>query len=256
MVVHRSIGGFLKAAGGITPGLWWWPSPAKKGGYMTDSNKTLIAALLDRSGSMEESKEFTEGGWRELVNTQRSEPEYCEVTLAQFDTEYEVLYPPTPIASVPEFVVVPRGMTALLDSAGKFITEVGQQLAALPEDQRPGRVICLIMTDGMENSSRQWDWEAVKKLITQQREVYGWKFIFLGADIDAVEVGARMGVDPRYAMTFDKRSHSTVRAAYARTSEVMTGFKRDYLDDEGFTESDRARAMGEAPKKKSKKRGA
>jgi hypothetical protein len=112
------------------------------------------------------------------------------------------------------------------------------------------------MTDGMENSSRQWDWEAVKKLIIQQREVYGWKFIFLGADIDAVEVGERMGVDPRYAMTFDKRSHSTVRAAYARTSEVMTGFKRDYLDDEGFTESDRARAMGEAPKKKSKKRGA
>ncbi len=222
---------------------------------MTDSNKTLIAALLDRSGSMDESKEFTEGGWRELINTQRSEPEYCEVMLAQFDTEYEVLYPPTAIAAVPEFVVVPRGMTALLDSAGKFIIEVGELLAALPEDQRPGRVICLIMTDGMENSSHQWDWEAVKKLIIQQREVYGWKFIFLGADIDAVKVGARMGVDPRYAMTFDKRSHSTVRAAYARTSEVMTGFKRDYLDDEGFTESDRARAMGEAPKKKSKKRG-
>ena len=223
---------------------------------MTDSNKTLIAALLDRSGSMDESKEFTEDGWRELINTQRSEPEYCEVTLAQFDTEYEVLYPPTAVAAVPEFVVVPRGMTALLDSAGRFITEVGEQLAALPEDQRPGRVICLIMTDGMENSSHEWDWEAVKKLITQQREVYGWKFIFLGADIDAVEVGERMGVDPRYAMTFDKRSHSTVRAAYARTSEVMTGFKRDYLDDEGFTESDRARAMGEAPKKKPKGRGA
>ena len=160
---------------------------------MTDSNKTLIAALLDRSGSMEESKEFTEDGWRELINTQRSEPEYCEVTLAQFDTEYEVLYPPTAIAAVPEFVVVPRGMTALLDSAGKFITEVGEQLEALPEDQRPGRVICLIMTDGMENSSHQWDWKAVNKLITQQREVYGWKFIFLGADIDAVEVGGRAG---------------------------------------------------------------
>ena len=221
---------------------------------MTDSNKTLIAALLDRSGSMDDSKEFTEDGWRELINTQRSEPEYCEVTLAQFDTKYEVLYPPTAIAAVPEFVLVPRGRTALLDAAGVFITEVGDQLAALPEDQRPGQVVCLIMTDGMENASHQWTWEALKALIIQQREVYGWKFIFLGADIDAVEVGERMGVDRRYAMTFDKRSHAGNRAAYARASSMVTGFKRDYLD-EGFTDDDRARAMGEAPKKK-RQRGA
>ena len=221
---------------------------------MTDSNKTLVAALLDRSGSMQDSKELTEDGWRELINTQRSEPEYCEVTLAQFDTEYEVLYPPTAIAAVPEFVLVPRGRTALLDAAGVFITEVGDQLAALPADQRPGQVVCLIMTDGMENASRQWTWEALKALIIQQREVYGWKFIFLGADIDAVEVGERMGVDRRYAMTFDKRSHAGNRAAYARASSMVSGFKRDYLD-EGFTDDDRARAMGEAPKKK-RQRGA
>ena len=217
---------------------------------MTDTNKTLIAALLDRSGSMAGSTEATEDGWRELINSQRSEPEYCEVTLAQFDTSYEVLYPPTPITAVPEFVIVPRGMTALLDAAGKFITEVGEQLAALPEDQRPGRVICLIMTDGMENSSHQWTWDAVKTLITQQREVYGWEFIFLGADIDAVEVGRRMGVDPRYAMSFDKRSRATVHAAYAVTSAAMTDIKRGRLTREGFTAADRAEAMGEAPEKK------
>ncbi|MCX6484764.1 MAG: VWA domain-containing protein, partial [Mycobacterium sp.] len=150
---------------------------------------------------------------------------------------------------------VPRGRTALLDSAGVFITEVGERLAALPSDQRPGQVICLIMTDGMENASRRWTWDAVKKLITEQREVYGWKFIFLGADIDAVEVGERMGVDPRYAMTFDKGSDLTVRAAYARTSGVMSDLKRGYLAREGFTAADRAEAMGEAPKRK-RKRGA
>jgi len=221
---------------------------------MTDSNKTLIAALLDHSGSMQDSKVLTEDGWRELINAQRSEPEYCEVTLAQFDTEYEVLYPPTAIAAVPEFVLVPRGRTALLDAAGEFITEVGEQLLALPEDQRPGKVICLIMTDGMENASHRWTWEALKALIIQQREVYGWKFIFLGADIDAVEVGERMGVDRRHAMTFDKRSHAGNSAAYRRASSMVTGFKRDYLD-EGFTEDDRARAMGEAPNKK-RQRGA
>ena len=222
---------------------------------MTDSKKTLIAALLDRSGSMETCKEATEDGWRELINEQRSHPEYCEVTLAQFDTEYEVLYPPTVIAAVPEFVVVPRGRTALLDSAGVFITEVGERLAALPSDQRPGQVICLIMTDGMENASRRWTWDAVKKLITEQREVYGWEFIFLGADIDAVEIGQRMGMDPRYAMTYDKRSYDANHAAYRLTSAAMTDIKRGLLAREGFTESQRAEAMGEAPKKK-RKRGA
>jgi hypothetical protein len=222
---------------------------------MTDSNKTLIAALLDRSGSMETCKEATEDGWRELINEQRSHPEYCEVTLAQFDTEYEVLYPPTVIAAVPEFVVVPRGRTALLDSAGVFITEVGERLAALPSDQRPGQVICLIMTDGMENASRRWTWDAVKKLITEQREVYGWEFIFLGADIDAVEIGERMGMDPRYAMTYDKRSYNANHAAYRLTSAAMTDIKRGLLAREGFTADQRAEAMGEAPKRK-RKRGA
>ena len=222
---------------------------------MTDSTKTLIAALLDRSGSMSTCTAATEDGWRELISEQRSHPEYCEVMLAQFDTEYEVLYPPTVIAAVPEFVVAPRGRTALLDSAGRFITEVGQQLTALPEDQRPGQVICLIMTDGMENASHQWNWDAVKKLIIQQREVYGWEFIFLGADIDAVEIGERMGMDPRYAMTYDKRSYNANQAAYRLTSAAMTDIKRGRLAREGFTAADRAEAMGEGPEKK-RQRGA
>jgi hypothetical protein len=150
-------------------------------------------------------------------------------------------------------------MTALLDSAGKFITEVGEQLAAMPEDQRPGQVICLIMTDGMENASHRWTWDAVKKLITEQREVYGWEFIFLGADIDAVEIGERMGMDPRYSMAYDKRSYDAHHAAYRLTAVAMTDIKRGLLAREGFTALQRAEAMGEAsgeaPKRK-RKRGA
>ena len=103
----------------------------------------------------------------------------CQVTLAQFDTVYEVLYSATDVAEVPEFVVQPRGMTALLDATGKFITEIGEQLSVLPEDERPGQVICLIMTDGMENSSKEWSLEAVRKLTKQQQDEWGWTFIFL-----------------------------------------------------------------------------
>lgn len=212
---------------------------------LTDSSKSLIAALLDRSGSMSTSVEATEDGWRELLSGQRAKPGQCQVTLAQFDDEYEVLYPPTEIKAVPEFVLQPRGRTALLDAAGRFITEIGQRLSALPEQQRPGQVICLIMTDGMENASRDWTWEAVKALITQQREVYGWEFIFLGADIDAVEVGRRMGVDERYALTFDKRNYASNRAAFAATDDVIASKRMSVGDAGGFDDEDRRKAMGQ-----------
>jgi hypothetical protein len=223
----------------------WFP-PAFRKVHMTNPNTTLIAALLDRSGSMRTSVEATEDGWRELIETQRGNPGLCFVTLAQFDHEYEVLYPPTDIAAVPNLAVVPRGATALLDATGRFITEVGEQLSALPEDKRPGQVICLIMTDGCETSSQQWTWDGIKHLITQQRDIYGWDFIFLGADIDAVEVGERMGMDRNYAMTYDKNDYSNNRAAFASARDVISR-KRRYgkSDDDGFSESDRKTAMGQ-----------
>lgn len=214
---------------------------------MTNSNHTLIAALLDRSGSMSSSKAATEDGWRELISEQRQEPGQCQVTLAQFDTHYEVLYPATDIGAVPEFVVEPRGMTALLDAAGRFITEVGQILAALPEEQRPGKVICLIMTDGMENSSHEWTWAALNALITQQREVYGWEFIFLGANIDAVEVGARMGMDRDKAMTFAADSYVGNRRAYQVTSAKIREARAGRAFS--FSMEERSESMGGGDKR-------
>lgn len=211
---------------------------------MTDPNKTLIAALLDRSGSMETSKAGTEDGWRELIAGQRELPGECAVTLAQFDTEYEVVYPPTPIADVPEFVVHPRGMTALLDAAGRFITEVGSQLTALPEQQRPGQVICLIMTDGMENASQEWTWKAVQQLVTQQQQQWNWKFMFIGANIDAIEVGGRLGVSAAHSLTYnDADYHSTVgtmRVAREVIRRTRSG------EDAAFSDEDRRTAMGQS----------
>ena len=211
---------------------------------MTNPAKTLIAALLDRSGSMETSKDATEDGWRELLNEQRLQPGRCDVTLAQFDTTYELLYPPTPIERVPDLVLEPRGMTALLDSMGRFITEVGERLSALPEDERPGHVICMIMTDGMENSSVEWSWKAVRDLVDRQRDQWNWHFIFLGSNIDAIEVGARMGVAADDAITYDSNHYtSTVAvqgAASAWISSARAGRKAR------FSDAERSAAMGQA----------
>jgi len=209
---------------------------------VTNSDKTLIAALLDRSGSMETSKLATEDGWRELINAQRLEPGQCSVTLAQFDTVYELLYPPTPIGDVADFVLQPRGMTALLDSAGRFITEVGQQLSALPEDDRPGQVICMIMTDGMENSSTEWSWDSVRNLINQQRDQWNWHFIFLGSNIDAVEIGARMGVAAADAITYDSNSYTSTVAVQSAASSWIGSARAGRKA--GFSDDDRSAGMG------------
>jgi len=100
----------------------------------------------------------------------------------------------------------------------------------------------------MENASRHWTWDAVQKLITQQREVYSWDFIFLGADIDAVEVGRRMGVESKYSMSFDKYDYVANRAAFASTHDVMSRKRKEAYrrsDDDGFSDEDRKKAMGQ-----------
>ncbi|TCK01174.1 vWA domain-containing protein [Nocardia alba] len=169
---------------------------------MTDSDRTLIAVLLDRSGSMQTIKADTEGGLAAYFEQQRSVPKKIEVTLAQFDTTYDVVYANVPLAQVPAPSLQPRGGTALYDALGKLVTSVGSELAERPEHERPGTVIVVVLTDGHENSSREWTHAAVKSLITQQQDVYNWTFVFLGANMDAVEVGSNLGFDPGSAITY------------------------------------------------------
>lgn len=209
---------------------------------MTNPNLTLIAALLDRSGSMETCKRATETSFDELIARQRSEPGEAIVTLSIFDDEYENVYTSVPIANVGPLSLVPRYMTAMLDAVGRFITEIGEHLATLPEEQRPGHVILLIMTDGMENASTEWTYDSVKKLITQQREKYNWTFMFLGANIDAVHVGDRIGVPQRMAMTYSADDDVAVHAAYASAAREIA-YSRSGQSAE-FTDEDRRQARG------------
>lgn len=218
---------------------------------MTNSDLTLIAALLDRSGSMATSKAATEDGWRELINAQRQEPGECRVTLAQFDDRYDIVYSPTAIADLPEFVLEPRGMTAMLDAVGKFITDVGVSLAVTAEDNRPGQVICLIMTDGHENASHEWTWDKIKELIKNQQDQWNWKFIFLGANIDAVSVADDMGIPMASAMTYNAGSGQAVMDSFAVAAASMTSTRSGLVD--AFTDEDRAKAMGKQSKATSKK---
>jgi len=134
---------------------------------MTDPTYTHLAFLLDRSGSMQSIRSDIEGGFDAFIAEQRGAAGRCTVTLAQFDTDYEVTYLDLPIDQVPPLDLRPRGRTALLDSIARLVNDTGAHLAALPEHERPGTVIVGIMTDGHENASREWTHPAVKALIVQ-----------------------------------------------------------------------------------------
>lgn len=184
---------------------------------MTRADLTHLYFLLDRSGSMQSIKSDTEGGFAAFLDEQRTADGECRVTLAQFDNVYEVVHRNLPLADVPALDLQPRGMTALHDAMGRLITEAGAELAALPEDERPGTVVVAIMTDGLENSSHEWHAPAIKALVEQQTRDYGWDFLYMGADQDAIEVGASVGIAAEQSVTYGRGK--------AREAMTVTGGK-------------------------------
>jgi uncharacterized protein YegL len=190
---------------------------------MTNKDLTHLYFLLDRSGSMQSIREDIVGGYEAFIAEQRQQPGECMVSLAQFDDVYEEVFADRPIADVPALELVPRGMTAMLDAIGRTINAVGARLAALPEDRRPGTVVLGIMTDGLENASKEFTRAQVRQMITTQSTDYDWTFLYLGANQDAVEVGSDMGIDPRLAVTYNSAGAS---AAMAATSANVAGMRR------------------------------
>lgn len=185
---------------------------------MTNPDLSHLYFLLDRSGSMQSIRDDTIGGFDAFIAEQRTQSGGCRVTLAQFDDRYEEVYADRPIAEVPGLELQPRGTTALLDAIGRFVTDAGSRLAALPEAERPGTVIVGIMTDGHENASKEWTHEGVKALIQQQTQTYGWEFLYLGADQDAIEVGTALGVPAARSMTY---SRAAAGVAMSSTSAMV-----------------------------------
>jgi hypothetical protein len=190
---------------------------------MTNKDLTHLYFLLDRSGSMQSIREDIVGGYQAFIAEQRRQPGECVVSLAQFDDIYEEVFADLPIAEVPELELVPRGMTAMLDGIGRTISAAGARLAALPEDQRPGTVVVGIMTDGLENASKEFTRAQVRQLISTQSRDYDWTFLYLGANQDAVEVGSDLGIDPRLAVTYNSAGAA---AAMAATSTNVAGMRR------------------------------
>ena len=200
-----------------------------------NDNLTEIAFILDRSGSMESMVEPAISGFNRLLREQQQEAGSARFTLVLFDDHYEVPFHSVPIAEVVELdtsTFVPRGSTALLDAIGRTIDELGAKLAATPEAERPGQVIVAILTDGMENASHRYTWRDVSKRIRHQTEKYQWKFLFLGANQDALATAAKMSIVNADASNFamDANSVGAVNEALNRKMKAIRRMKQGLAD--------------------------
>lgn len=200
---------------------------------MTKPGYTHIAIVLDRSGSMANIKKDTEGGFATLLADQLTQPGEATLELRQFDTVQEVVHGPLPLASVPVLELRPRGGTALLDAMGLGMVTTGEWLAAMPEDQRPEHVIFAVITDGEENSSKEFTRDQILLMVKEQEDVFGWTFLYLGANQDAIKVGADLGMSKGSTLTYSAATvgstYSTMSSSVGRTRKGGSGA---FTDDE------------------------
>ena len=189
---------------------------------------TEIVYILDRSGSMGGLEADTIGGFNSMMEKQKKTGEKAYVSTVLFDDTCEVLHDRVSIDKIKkmtdkEYYV--RGCTALLDAVGGAIHHIGNiHKYARPED-RPEKTIFVITTDGMENASRKYSFDKVKKMVEREKEKYGWEFLFLGANIDAIEVAGRFGIDADRAMNYECDKEGTA-LNYRVLSETVSAVRR------------------------------
>ena len=188
---------------------------------------TEIVFILDRSGSMSGLESDTIGGYNAMLEKQKTAPGQAIVSTVLFDDHCEVLHDRLDIKTVvpmsdKEYFV--RGCTALLDAVGGAIHHIGNIHKYAREEDRPEKTLFIITTDGMENASRRYNYDRVKMMIERQKEKYGWEFIFLGANIDAVEVADRFGISADRAANYHADSEGT-QLNYEVVSEAICSLR-------------------------------
>ena len=175
-------------------------------------NLTELVMILDRSGSMSGLESDTIGGYNGMMEKQRKTEGEVLVSAVLFDDRSEVLYDRVPLDQVPrmtdkEYYV--RGCTALLDAVGGAIHHIGNIHKYAREEDRPEKTIFVITTDGMENASRTYSYDKVKQMVDRQKEKYGWEFLFLGANIDAIKTAGRFGISADRAANYHSDHEGT-----------------------------------------------
>lgn len=212
---------------------------------MTNPNLTSITIILDKSGSMADCIDDTIGGFNQFIESQQKLPGECEVSLVQFSNQSETCYKSVPVKNVEQLTkekYVPMGMTAMHDAIGKTIYEKGVELARKPENERPSKVTFVIITDGQENASTTYNSLKIKEMITHQKEVYNWDFVFLGANIDTNAVSNSLNIDLNKSLSYSSTKRGGLKRAFASVDNYIGSArmtKSANLNDVTFSNADR-----------------
>ncbi len=188
---------------------------------------TELVFILDRSGSMAELEADTIGGFNAMLKKQQEAPGEAVVTTVLFDNNYELLHDRISIGGIrpiteKEYYV--GGSTALLDAIGKTIHKIANAQKHTADELRAEKVLFVITTDGMENASREYTYGKVKELVELEQSKYGWEFVFLGANIDAISTAASMGIGADRAANYHADSHGT-EVNYAAVSNLVSAVR-------------------------------
>ena len=199
---------------------------------------TELVFILDKSGSMGGLETDTIGGYNSMLAKQQTVEGECYITTVLFDNKYELLHDRIDIKAVSPLTVkeyTVGGSTALLDAIGITINKIGNVQKHTADDYRAEKVMFIIITDGQENSSHEYTSDKVKALIEQQKTKYGWEFLFLGANIDAVETASRFGIASNRAQNYHADSKG-VKLNYFMMSNAVASFRESDSIPEDWNE--------------------
>ena len=202
------------------------------------NNITELVFILDRSGSMAGLESDTIGGFNAMIEKQKKESGKCFVSTLLFDHETNVIHDRVDLCKIEPMTekdYTVRGSTALLDAMGDAITHIGNiHKYARPEDV-PENTVFVITTDGMENASHKYSSDEVKKMVKKQKEKYGWEFLFLAANIDAVETARQFGISDDRAVNYCPDSLGTA-CLYETVSEAVCTVRKGKKMSENWSE--------------------
>ena len=192
-----------------------------------NNNLTEIVFILDRSGSMAGLEDDTVGGFNAMVEKQKKEPGEALLSAVLFSDESEVLCDRVDLRRVEpmtERQYPVGGCTALLDAIGGAVHHIANVHKYAREEDRPGKTIFVITTDGMENASRVYRYDEVRRMVKHEQEKHGWEFLFLGANMDAISAARSFGIRPDRAVRYARDSAGTA-LNYQVVSETVASFR-------------------------------
>lgn len=204
-----------------------------------ENNITELVFILDRSGSMSGLESDTIGGFNAMITKQKKEDGEAYVSTILFDNVSEVLYDRVPLKEIPKMTAkdyTVRGCTALIDAIGGAIKHIRNIHKYVRPEDVPAHTMFIITTDGQENASHRFSSDEVKKMIEHQKAEYGWEFLFIGANIDAVETAAKFGIDRNRAVKYTADSEGT-QLLYETLSAPICAMRADkkISDDWGLS---------------------